>query len=143
MRCNSCGGPLGDGLFCSWCGQARAVEGARLLEALSIETVGDVASAMVPYGARVPTTYSDVFSTAEDGQRTFQVKLVVGNSPKASECRQLINLVLPLERPGPRGGPRIQLTITIEADGALSVVAHEQGAANPHRHDGFRVPTSR
>jgi molecular chaperone DnaK len=119
---------------------ARQFEGgARLVEALSIEVADGAATPLIPYGARLPTTFSDTFSTAADNQPTFQVHLLVGNSTRASENRTLIRLVLPLERPGPRGVPRIQITITIDETGKLALEAHEQGAAKSFRREDFRI----
>lgn len=141
-RCAACGGPGDDGLFCRWCGQAVAVEGPRLLEALAIEIAGDVASPVIPYGARLPTSWSDVFSTAEDHQATFQLRLVVGNSVRASECRTLANLVHPLEAPGPRAGPRLQVTVHVSATGSLSIEAVEQGGQRPLSVRGLQVAVS-
>ncbi|HZI08831.1 MAG TPA: Hsp70 family protein [Myxococcus sp.] len=134
------GAVLGEGLFCSHCGTARHFEGgARLVEALSIEVADGVAHPLIPYGARLPTTYSGSFSTAADSQPTFQVHLLVGNSPRASENRTLLRLVLPLERPGPRTGPVTQLTMTIDATGALPLEAHARGAAKSFRREDFRI----
>jgi molecular chaperone DnaK (HSP70) len=134
---------MGDGLFCQWCGHAATFTSPRLLEALAIETAGDEASAIVPYGSRLPMSWSDVFSTAEDGQATFQVRIVVGNSTRASECRPIVMLVLPLAKPGPRGKPRITLTLHVSAEGDLQVEALEHGTSEPIRRAGFKVAVAR
>ncbi len=142
VDCEHCGATLEDGLYCRYCGRARHVEGPRLLEALSIETDGDEASPIIPYGARLPVSYADVFSTAEDGQRAFELHLVMGNAKRASACRTLARIAHPLEHPGPRGGPRIDVTVTIEPSGALTVEARERGAAGVYRREGLRIATT-
>ncbi len=63
----------------------------------------------------------------------------MGNSTRASENRTLVRLVLPLERPGPRGVPRIQLTTTIDTTRTLTLEAHEKGVASAFRRDDFRI----
>lgn len=109
------------------------------MEALSIETRDDVATPLLPYGTRLPTTFSDIFSTAEDGQQSFQLNLLVGNSAKASENRTLVRIVHPLRRPGPRGLPRIQVTVVVEENGDLVVRALEDGTKNSLVSSVFRI----
>ncbi|MBZ5709942.1 Hsp70 family protein [Nannocystis pusilla] len=130
--CAHCGAAFEphDGLFCRWCGRAGELAVPRLAEAVTIETAGDIATAIVPYGAALPTSFSEVFTTAEDDQPTVMVRLVVGNSPRASACRPLMTVTLALRRPGPRGVPRVRLTLTIEADGRGRVLAEEEGQAD-------------
>jgi hypothetical protein len=60
--CMNCGAPsTNGGLFCAFCGRTidLAANSPRLLEAISIETMGDEASPVIPYGAHLPTSYSD------------------------------------------------------------------------------------
>jgi molecular chaperone DnaK len=142
--CTHCGAPRADeaALFCAYCGRSVAgeVRGPRLLEAISIETIGDEATPIIAYGARVPTSYTDIFSTAVDRQETIQVHLLLGNARKASECRTLANLVLPIEARASRGVPRVQLTVTVDATGCLTLRMEEIGTANAFERRDLLVP---
>lgn len=130
--CEHCGAAFDrvDGLFCRYCGRAFELAVPRLAEAVGIETADDVAAPILPYGAALPTSFSEVFSTAHDDQPTVMVRLVVGNSPRASACRPLMTVTLPLRRRGPRGQPRVRLIVTVEADGRGRVTAEEEGEAD-------------
>ena len=140
MDCDACGANLHEGLFCTWCGQAHLTEGIRLVERLGVELAGDEICPILPYGARLPASWSDSFSTAQDDQTSFVLHLVVGNAKRASLCRTLMNLVHPLQNPGPRGQPRIQVTVHVLLDGSLSIEAHEQGGSK-HCYTGFKIAT--
>ena len=140
-RCGADATPDG-GLFCRFCGANLEAAGPRLLEAIGIETAGDEASPVLPYGVLVPNSYSDTFSTAQDGQATVRVRLVAGNAKRASACRTLVDHTFPIQQRGPRGGPRVQLTITVARDGALRIVFEEPGTDNRFVRDGLLVPVS-
>ena len=139
--CEHCGARLDlmDTLFCPYCGTAHDLETPRLAEAISIEIVGDEAAPILPYGTRLPASYSDVFSTSTDGQETVHVHLVVGNSRKASACRSMLSLTFPIEERGPRGVPRVNVTVRVDATGRLGVLAHEQGTDNRFERDDLLV----
>jgi hypothetical protein len=142
--CRRCGAdyPQGDGLFCRFCGAAQDITSPRLLEAIAIDTVGDVASPVLPYGVLVPNSYSDVFSTAEDDQPTVRVHLVAGNAPRASACRNLMDMTIAIRNRGPMNVPRVRLTITVERDGRLRVVFEEEGTDNRVAREDLVVPVS-
>jgi Hsp70 protein len=144
--CTHCGAPraAGAGLFCTFCGKAVDLDagGPRLLEAISIEIIGDVASPVIPYGARLPTSYSDVFSTAIDDQSTIQIHLLLGNAPRASGNRTLANLVLAIVARERRGVPRVQLTVSVDATGGLRMRMEEIGRANTYERSDLLVPVS-
>lgn len=140
--CSHCGAPLelGDAIFCPYCGLQRHLDGPRLAEAISIETVGDVATPILPYGSRLPASFSDVFSTCQDHQETVQIHLVVGNSPKASGNRSLLNLTLPLvQRRAQAGVPRVEFTLRVDAEGHLGVEVLEKETDNSYRRDDLLV----
>jgi molecular chaperone DnaK len=144
--CTHCGAPRADeaALFCAYCGRSVVgeVSGPRLLEAMSIETRGDEATPIIAYGARVPTSYSDVFSTAVDRQETIQIHLLLGNGRKASASRTLVNLVLPIVARAPRGVPRVQLTVAVDATGRLSLRMEEIGTMNAFERCDLLVPVA-
>ena len=144
--CDHCGAPRTDqaALFCAFCGKSvvESSAGPRLLEAISVETAGDEATPFIPYGALVPTSSSDVFSTAIERQETVQVHLLLGNSKRASQSRTLANLVLPILARAPRGVPRVQLTVTIDARGRLTLRMEETGTDNVFERQDLLVPVS-
>jgi|HubBroStandDraft_4_1064222.scaffolds.fasta_scaffold143482_1 molecular chaperone DnaK (HSP70) len=145
--CTSCSAPrtADGGLFCAFCGKSADLPSGtpRLLEAISIETMGDEASPVIRYGAYLPSSYSDVFSTGADAQETIQIHLLLGNARRASENRTLANLVLPIVARGPRGGPRVQLTVTVDRTGRLTLRMEEPGRANVFERNDLFVPVSR
>jgi molecular chaperone DnaK (HSP70) len=142
--CTHCGAPRADeaALFCAYCGKGVAAKGPRLLEAISIETAGDEATPVIAYGALVPTSFSNVFSTATDRQETIQIHLLLGNAARASQSRTLANLVLPIRSRAPRGVPRVQLTVTVDARGALRLKMEEIGTDNVYERSDLLVPVS-
>ncbi|MFN7132518.1 MAG: hypothetical protein ACK4N5_10585 [Myxococcales bacterium] len=116
-------------LFCGYCGARFDAPGVRLLEAVAIETAGDVAFPIFPYGTLLPASWSDGFGAAEDGQRSVQVRLVVGNSARASECRTLLNVVVPLSRPLARAEAAGDLELRVDASGRVALRFLEAGSS--------------
>ena len=145
-NCNHCGAPRADeaAIFCAYCGQNVVADspGPRLLEAISIETAADEATPIISYGARVPTSFSNIFSTATDRQETVQVHLLLGNSKRASANRTLSNVVLPILARAPRGVPRVQLTVTVDVEGRLTLRMEETGTDNIFERRDLMVPVS-
>jgi molecular chaperone DnaK (HSP70) len=131
------------GLFCSYCGKHENVGSPRLLEALGIEVRDDKTAHLIPYGARLPTSVSDTFSTATDDQPTVQIHLMVGNSERAPENRSLLRITHPIHARAPTGIPKLQLTLTITAEGRLGVRMEELGTSNVFEREGLLVAVSK
>ena len=137
--CTNCGGNLTDGFFCPYCGRSKSFNGPRLAESISIETINDVATPLLPYGSKLPASFSDVFSTSQDQQASVQVRIVVGNSALASQNRSMANIVFPIERRGPMGGPRVHFLLQVNVDGELTIEISEEGTQNQTTQTGLMV----
>ncbi len=94
---------------------------------LSIETFGAVATPMIPKNTTVPTSKSQVFSTAADNQTSVEVHIVQGERPMASDNKTLARFILDGIPPSPRGLPQIEVTFDIDANGILNVSAKDKG----------------
>ncbi len=92
---------------------------------LGIETVGGVATPLIPRGTTIPTRKSQIVSTVEDNQRTVRIHVVQGERPLAADNRSLGHFELSGIRPARRGEPRIEVTFDIDADGILHVSAKD------------------
>lgn len=93
---------------------------------LSIETLGGVATPMIPKNTTVPTTKSQTFSTAADSQPSVEVHVLQGERPMASDNRTLARFMLDGIPPSPRGIPQIEVSFDIDANGILSVKAMDK-----------------
>jgi molecular chaperone DnaK len=92
---------------------------------LSIETMGGVATAMIPRNTTIPTKKSETFSTAADNQTEVEVHVMQGERPMASQNRTLGKFKLGGILPAPRGVPQIEVTFDIDANGILNVSAKD------------------
>ncbi len=95
---------------------------------LGIETLGGVSTPIIPANTTIPTSKSQVFTTAADMQTAVTIHIVQGERPMASDNVSLgmFNLVgIP---PAPRGIPQIEVTFDIDANGILNVTAHDKGS---------------
>src|ERR1700751_4458731 len=92
---------------------------------LSIETLGGVATAMVPRNTTIPTRKSETFSTAADSQTSVEVHVLQGERPMAGQNRTLGKFHLTGIPPAPRGVPQIEVTFDIDANGILNVTAKD------------------
>lgn len=90
---------------------------------LSIETMGSVATPMIPKNTTVPTAKSQVFSTASDNQTSVEIHITQGERPLAADNRTLAKFFLEGIPPAGRGIPQIEVTFDIDANGILSVKA--------------------
>lgn len=93
---------------------------------LSIETMGSVATPMIPKNTTVPTSKSQTFSTASDNQTSVEIHVLQGERPMAADNRTLARFVLDGIPPSPRGLPQVEVTFDIDANGILNVSAKDK-----------------
>ena len=92
---------------------------------LSIETLGGVATTMIPRNTTIPTKKTEMFSTAADSQTSVEVHVLQGERPMARDNRTLGKFHLTGLPPAPRGVPQIEVTFDIDANGILNVTAKD------------------
>ena len=95
---------------------------------LSIETLGGVATPMIQKNTTVPTSKTQVFSTAADNQLSVEVHVLQGERPMASDNRTLARFILDGIPPSPRGVPQVEVSFDIDANGILSVKAMDKAS---------------
>ncbi|HKR94178.1 MAG TPA: molecular chaperone DnaK [Candidatus Angelobacter sp.] len=93
---------------------------------LSIETLGGVATNMIPRNTTIPTKKTETFSTAADSQPSVEVHVLQGERPMAKDNRTLGKFHLTGIPPAPRGVPQIEVTFDIDANGILNVTAKDK-----------------
>jgi molecular chaperone DnaK len=93
---------------------------------LAIETLGGVATQMIPRNTTIPTKKTEVFSTAADSQPSVEVHVLQGERPLAKDNRTLGKFHLTGIPPAPRGVPQIEVTFDIDANGILNVTAKDK-----------------
>ena len=93
---------------------------------LGIETLGSVSTPLIPRNTTVPTSKSQVFSTAADNQTQVEVNVLQGERPMATDNKSLGRFVLDGIPPAPRGVPQIEVTFDIDASGILNVTAKDK-----------------
>jgi molecular chaperone DnaK len=92
---------------------------------LAIETLGGVATTMIPRNTTIPTKKTETFSTAADSQTEVEVHVLQGERPMAAQNRTLGKFKLSGIPPAPRGIPQIEVTFDIDANGILNVTAKD------------------
>src|SRR5438874_7511658 len=100
---------------------------------LSIETLGGVATQMIPRNTTIPTKKTETFSTAADNQPSVEVHVMQGERPMAKDNRTLGKFHLTGLPPAPRGMPQIQVTFDIDANGILNVTAKDMGTGKDQK----------
>ncbi len=93
---------------------------------LAIETLGGVATPMIPKNTTVPTAKTQVFSTAADNQTSVEVRVMQGERPMAADNKTLARFMLDGIPPAPRGMPQVEVTFDIDANGILNVSAKDK-----------------
>jgi molecular chaperone DnaK len=93
---------------------------------LGVETLGQVMTPMIEANTTIPTSKTEVFSTATDGQTEVQVHVLQGNRPMAADNRSLGQFNLTGIAPAPRGTPQIAVTFDIDRNGIISVSAKDK-----------------
>ena len=100
---------------------------------LSIETMGGVATQMIPRNTTIPTKKSEMFSTAADNQTSVEVHVMQGERPMARDNRTLGKFHLTGLPPAPRGVPQIEVTFDIDANGILNVNAKDMATGKDQK----------
>lgn len=95
--------------------------------ALGIETLGEVFTKVIDRNTTIPTSRSQVFSTAADGQTSVEIHILQGERALAKDNMSLGKFLLAGIPPAPRGIPQIEVNFEIDVNGILSVAAQDKG----------------
>ncbi|MGC9048922.1 MAG: molecular chaperone DnaK [Patescibacteria group bacterium] len=93
---------------------------------LGIETLGGVMTPLIERNTTIPTSKSQIFSTAADNQTSVEIHVLQGERPMAADNRTLGRFILDGIPPAPRGIPQIEVTFDIDANGILTVTAKDK-----------------
>lgn len=94
---------------------------------LGIETLGGVMTRMIERNTTIPTSKSQVYSTAADNQDSVEIHILQGEREMAADNKSLGRFILSGIAPAPRGIPQIEVTFDIDASGVLHVTAKDKG----------------
>lgn len=94
---------------------------------LGIETMGGVRTPLIDRNTTIPTSKSEVFSTASDNQPQVEIHVLQGEREFAKDNKSLGRFILDGIAPAPRGVPQIEVTFNIDANGILNVTAKDKG----------------
>jgi molecular chaperone DnaK len=100
---------------------------------LGIETLGGVATPLIPRNTNIPTSRSWIFSTASDNQPSVEIHVLQGEHSMAADNLTLGRFILDGILPAPRGKPQIEVTFDIDANGILNVSARDKGTGKKQR----------
>jgi len=93
---------------------------------LGIETLGSVSTPLITRNTTVPTSKTEVFSTASDNQTSVEINVLQGERPMAADNKSLGRFVLDGIPPAPRGVPQVEVTFDLDASGILNVKAKDK-----------------
>ena len=93
---------------------------------LGLETLGGVRTPLIPRNTTIPTSKSQVFSTAADNQTSVEIHVLQGEREMAADNKSLGKFVLTGIPPAPRGMPQVEVTFDIDANGILNVKAKDK-----------------
>jgi molecular chaperone DnaK len=100
---------------------------------LGIETLGAVATPLIPRNTTIPTSKSQIFSTAADNQPGVEIHVIQGERPMSPDNRTLGRFMLDGILPAARGVPQVEVTFDIDANGILSVKAQDKGTGKEQK----------
>lgn len=104
-----------------------------------IETMGGVSTKLIEKNTTIPTTKSQVFSTAADNQTSVEIHIVQGERAMAGDNKSLGRFILDGIPPAPRGIPQVEVTFDIDANGILSVKAKDKAT---NKENSIRIEAS-
>ena len=100
---------------------------------LGLETLGSVSTPLIPRNTTIPTSKSEIFTTAADGQTSVEIHVLQGERPMAQDNKSTGRFILDGVLPSPRGVPQIEVTFDIDANGILSVSAKDKGTGKEQK----------
>lgn len=106
---------------------------------LGIETMGSVSTKLIERNTTIPTSKSQVFSTAADNQPSVEIHVLQGEREMAGDNKSLGRFMLDGIPPAPRGVPQIEVTFDIDANGILNVSAKDKGTG---KEQSIRIEAS-
>jgi molecular chaperone DnaK len=106
---------------------------------LGIETMGGVATKLVERNTTIPSSKSQIFSTAADNQTSVEIHIVQGERPMAADNKSLGRFVLEGIAPAPRGIPQVEVSFDVDANGILAVKAKDKATG---KEQSIRIEAS-
>ena len=106
---------------------------------LGIETMGGVDTKLIERNTTIPSSKSQVFSTAVDNQPSVEIHIVQGERPMAADNKSLGQFILDGIAPAPRGIPQIEVTFDVDANGILNVKAKDKATG---KEQSIRIEAS-
>ena len=95
---------------------------------LGLETLGGVSTPLIARNTTIPTSKSQVFSTAADNQTSVEINVLQGERPMATDNKSLGRFILDGIPPAPRGVPQVEVTFDIDASGIVTVKAKDKAS---------------
>jgi molecular chaperone DnaK len=100
---------------------------------LGVETLGGVFHVLIPRNTTIPTSKSEIFTTADDNQPSVEIHVLQGERPMARDNKSIGRFILDGILPAPRGVPKIEVTFDIDANGILTVSAKDLATGRQQR----------
>ena len=100
---------------------------------VGLETLGGVTTALINRNTTIPSSKSQVFTTAEDNQGSVEIHVLQGERPMATANKSIGRFILDGILPAPRGVPKIEVTFDIDANGILSVQAKDEATGREQK----------
>lgn len=106
---------------------------------LGIETLGGVMTKLIERNTTIPSSKSQIFSTAADNQTSVEIHIGQGERPMAADNKSLGRFILDGVPPAPRGIPQIEVTFDVDANGILNVTAKDKAS---NKSQSIRIESS-